>query len=283
MFHAHSAAVRSGSLSRQVGAVIASRRAELLSAGCNDAPRAAGGLYWSVDPDVFRDIERGIDSSDEHKKEMVEQLLEIIRKWLDTQDGKMAAPVLEAIRKCVPTGEQTTRNALSLLKGTRLMDLIEFGRAVHAEAEAILAVGRSGVSTVGKDLYTTTFPCHDCAKLIIAAGISRVVYIEPYPKSLALKLNADAIDAEGFSRRLKRGYAQPVKFSPFVGVGPRRYLDFFSLTTSTGSRTERKKDGRFVQWSPKRASPRLPMLPTSYLEREDIAIKQMKKFPEKPI
>ena len=88
--------------------------------------------------------------------------------------------------------------------------------------------------------------------------------------------------AEGVSRSRKKGYAQAVKFTPFVGVGPRRYLDFFSLTTSTGSRIARKvKDGRLVEWVAEKSRPRLPMLPTSYLEREDFAIREMKKFPDK--
>lgn len=72
------------------------------------------------------------------------------------------------------------------------MNVIEFGRDAHAEMEAILAA-RAGISVKGRDLYSTTFPCHNCAKLIISAGINRVVYIEPYPKSLAIELHGDSI------------------------------------------------------------------------------------------
>ena len=69
------------------------------------------------------------------------------------------------------------------------MDLIEFSRTVHAEMAAIVDAARRGVSVQDCNLYTTTFPCHECAKHIVAAGIRRVVYIEPYPKSQALSLH----------------------------------------------------------------------------------------------
>ena len=53
-------------------------------------------------------------------------------------------------------------------------------RTVHAESNAIVFSARYGVSTMGTTLYTTMSPCLECAKLIINAGISRVVYDEPY-------------------------------------------------------------------------------------------------------
>lgn len=53
-------------------------------------------------------------------------------------------------------------------------------RTVHAEANAIGYAARAGSSTDGATLYTTHGPCVDCAKLIINAGISRVVYDNPY-------------------------------------------------------------------------------------------------------
>jgi hypothetical protein len=138
--------------------------------------------------------------------------------------------------------------------------------------EAILSAARLGISIKGKNLYSTTFPCHNCAKLIVVGGISRVFYIEPYPKSLAMELHSDAISfgdrAPGDEKRDKKA-ARKVLFQPFVGVGPRRYLDFFSLTTSTGSLVKRKEDdGRPIEWNPKTALPRNPLLPLSYLERE---------------
>ena len=51
---------------------------------------------------------------------------------------------------------------------------------LHAEANAITKVARSGNSSLGATLYVTASPCMECAKLIIQAGISRVVYLEEY-------------------------------------------------------------------------------------------------------
>ncbi len=51
---------------------------------------------------------------------------------------------------------------------------------LHAEANAITKVAKSGNSSLGATLYVTASPCLECAKLIIQAGISRVVYQEEY-------------------------------------------------------------------------------------------------------
>lgn len=65
-------------------------------------------------------------------------------------------------------------------------DLREMGgrqscvRTVHAESNAVAQAARSGVSIEGATLYVTACPCLDCAKLVINAGIIRVVYGEFY-------------------------------------------------------------------------------------------------------
>ncbi len=51
---------------------------------------------------------------------------------------------------------------------------------LHAEANAITKIARSGNSSAGATMYVTAAPCIECAKLIIQAGISRVVYSEQY-------------------------------------------------------------------------------------------------------
>src|SRR5574344_639826 len=51
---------------------------------------------------------------------------------------------------------------------------------LHAEANAISKIAKSGNSSNGATLYVTTPPCIECAKLIIQAGIKKVVYAEPY-------------------------------------------------------------------------------------------------------
>ena len=54
------------------------------------------------------------------------------------------------------------------------------GYVLHAEANAITKIAKSGNSSDGATLYVTTAPCLECAKLIIQSGIKRVVYSEKY-------------------------------------------------------------------------------------------------------
>ena len=59
---------------------------------------------------------------------------------------------------------------------------------LHAEANAITKVARSNNSSEGATLYVTSSPCIECAKLIIQAGIKRVVYADSYRLSDGLEL-----------------------------------------------------------------------------------------------
>ena len=59
---------------------------------------------------------------------------------------------------------------------------------LHAEANAITKIARSNNSSEGATLYVTASPCIECAKLIIQAGIKRVVYSEKYRLEDGLEL-----------------------------------------------------------------------------------------------
>ncbi len=59
---------------------------------------------------------------------------------------------------------------------------------LHAEANAITKVAKSANSSEGATLYITSSPCIECAKLIIQAGIRRVVYCDPYHSDDGLEL-----------------------------------------------------------------------------------------------
>jgi deoxycytidylate deaminase len=246
MSHAYSASLRSGQLSRQVGAAIRSAKGDIIALGCNDVPAAGGGLYWPGPTDA-RDIVKGFDSNDLQQKEIVSDVLKRLSVGMDLK---------EALRK---------------LKGSRLMDITEYGRAVHAEMDAILTCSRIGVSTLGGTVFTTTFPCHNCTRHIIAAGLDRVVYIEPYPKSLASKLHKDAIELPGTPAFKRRDGRKRIPFEPFVGIGPRRFDELFSMKMSSGYTLKRKIDGAIVQWKRNQNGPRIQMLPTSYIQREKVA------------
>ncbi|HIT39423.1 MAG TPA: dCMP deaminase family protein [Candidatus Caccoplasma intestinavium] len=63
---------------------------------------------------------------------------------------------------------------------------------LHAEANAITKIARSGNSSEGATLYVTTSPCIECSKLIIQAGITRVVFSEHYRLNDGIELLKEA-------------------------------------------------------------------------------------------
>ncbi len=68
----------------------------------------------------------------------------------------------------------------------------ELCRGIHAEQNAIVQAATSGVDIRGATLYCTNQPCILCTKLLIGAGIIRVVVAEGYPDSLARDLLKEA-------------------------------------------------------------------------------------------
>ncbi|KAF0218937.1 MAG: dCMP [Geobacteraceae bacterium] len=64
----------------------------------------------------------------------------------------------------------------------------ELCRGLHAEQNAIIQAAKHGTNIDGSTLYCTTMPCVICAKMIINAGISRIVYEEGYADQLAAEM-----------------------------------------------------------------------------------------------
>jgi deoxycytidylate deaminase len=214
MYASASAARNSACLSRQVGAAVTSSGGELLAVGWNDVPQPGGGLYGKPPVNVIYSgrvvgdqrcfSQTGMKChNDEEKKKIANLLADLLAKeGVVAEDKKGLAA--EAIAK------------------SRVKDLIEFSRAVHAEMHAILTAGRvAGEKIVGGKIFVTTYPCHACARHIVAAGISEIHYIEPYRKSLATKLHDDALTEAARDAQSK------VVLLQFDGVAPRRFIDFF--------------------------------------------------------
>lgn len=254
MFLAYAASLRSADLSRQVGAVILSSRGEVVATGANDVPKAGGGQYQAFSAadttsDDDRDYVRALDPNAAKREELVSQIV----KFASDLSGK--------------TEEETAELAQIQLGSTTLFAITEFGRAVHAEMEALITCARTGVSPVGGTLYSTTFPCHNCAKHIVDAGIKRVVFVEPYPKSQALQLHSDSVVLGPVSNLSEE---KRVIFEPFVGISARHYFDLFSLTLSSGYPLKRKKpkSTEKADWPGTNVAPRLGIPINSYIERE---------------
>ena len=95
--------------------------------------------------------------------------------------GYNGAP--SGVKSCVERGE-CLRRKLNIPSGTKH----ELCYAIHAEQNAIIQAARTGVEIEGSTIYCTHQPCVICAKMIVNAGISRVVYGEGYPDEFALEM-----------------------------------------------------------------------------------------------
>jgi dCMP deaminase len=65
-------------------------------------------------------------------------------------------------------------------------------RATHAEANAVVQAALHGVSLHDATAYCTHQPCVNCSKLLISAGVVRIVYEQAYPDAVASRLLAEA-------------------------------------------------------------------------------------------
>jgi len=248
---AGSAALRSADLSRQVGAVIWRTPGEVISIGCNEVPAFGGGFYWPNHGNDHRDFVIGFDSSTRFKDQIVKQVIDRLY-----HEGFFNADLLkQPVDKLAE--QMLSLESRGIFAGTQIFDLLEFGRPVHAEMAAISDAARRGIAIEQSTLFSTTFPCHMCARHIISSGIKRVVYIYPYPKSRVKELYGDSVCVEG-----EGNDGSKVDFVPFVGVSPRRYAEFFEAL-------ERKDaKGNAKEWQPAKSEPRVKRLVYTYIELE---------------
>jgi deoxycytidylate deaminase len=261
MYAAYCAGLRSACLSRQVGASIATPTGEVIATGCNDVPKSGGGLYTaSFEGADMRCVhkEGQICSNDLHKSHLKDEIGTIIDAALKQAAASAGQPI------------NLDRTSLldSIYTNTRLKDLIEFSRSVHAEMDAIVSLARiGGAGLQGAVLYTTTFPCHSCARHIVAAGISRVFYMEPYEKSLAKDLHSDAIAFEIEATNDK--VPKKVEFLHFEGVAPRQFHNMFRATG--------RKDGsgKFVPIRVQQADKAVPEYLDNYQDFEAKAVQHL--------
>jgi cytidine deaminase len=227
MFLAYMSSLRSADLSRQVGSAITNQHHDIIAMGANDVPQYGGGHYWPDTPYIVydtgnknnhlfedqRDYTLGVDKNSEEKDNIIYDIITSLKTAVT---------------------DVSTDKLYELINKTKLADITEYGRAVHAEMSALMTAARNGVKVNKATMYCTTYPCHNCAKHIVAAGLDKVFYIEPYPKSKAIELHKDSITDTEFSDNHK------VKFEAFSGIGPKRYQDLFSMKLGDGQPIIRK-------------------------------------------
>lgn len=209
MYQAVSAAVNSACLSRQVGAAITNKHGRVISTGWNDVPKYGGNLYTNDTEDDFRCYcFEDKECANTRKKDQI------------------ADEIVNALEKEALISSYQRINVKEVLLKNGIKSLIEFARSIHAEMHAIiLGAQQTGTQMIDGKLYCTTYPCHNCARHIIVAGIKEVYYIEPYKKSLGTELHSDAInneDQDGES-------TNKLKILMYEGVAPKRYIDFYKM------------------------------------------------------
>ena len=216
MMHAHVARLRSGDVSRQVGACLVDEDGNLLATGFNEVPKAGGGFYdnhVSVAQD-FRDWMSGRNPSMDAKRQIFQEIL----AYLQHQKN---IPIPKVFFE-----EGTLKEILQELKEhTSFMDILEYSRNIHAEMSALIGALNTGRPLKGARLHTTTFPCHKCTKHLVGAGITGVSYLDPFSKSRALELFEDTITCDPHLIGEHR-----VVFEQFVGIPPKRY-SLFEVST----------------------------------------------------
>ncbi len=224
MYHAFTAGLRSAEMGRQVGAAIVSPDGDVIAVGTNEVPAGTGGLYWSPDQPDGRDFAQQppLDSNTVWQRRISRELVVAMAKsgWLNKRrvsklpDGEF------------DIDEERLDTFLTDVAGTRFADITEFGRAVHAEMDALTTAARRGRSIDGCTAVVTTTPCHGCARHLIASGIRRVVFIHPYEKSLARDLHEDALLLEP---ETPGPVEDKVVFEQYIGVAPRCYPQYFDF------------------------------------------------------
>lgn len=251
MYAAASAAANSACLSRQVGAAVTTSGGEIISTGWNDVPRKGGGLYCSNPQDFDGENDKRCWNKDGGKC------------FNDDEKTLFADQLMESLHKFIPS-EKINGARLAIESFSKLRGLIEFSRSIHAEMHAILNAGKiAGQTIVDGKLFVTTYPCHSCARHIVAAGIVEVYYIEPYRKSLAIKLHGDAISE-------RETDTEKVRLLPFDGVAPGRYLDLFKVRPDS-----RKLKGRMIKVAPKDAMPRLEKSMQAFPQLEGLVVRSL--------
>jgi len=198
MNNAYWTSLRSKCLSRRVGAVIVfqdstTRQFYVLAAGHNHVP---AGLKDCVE-------EYGECYRDKKRREAYEKIKYCPACGSETSDGRCSNAACGY--------SSADRDLLEPFSYSRGLDVCPI---VHAEESAILQVSLLGGPALrGSIMFTTTFPCPLCAKMIIESGIREVVYVEAYPMKEAVEMLEQA----------------EVQSTRFEGVKAQAFFKLFSV------------------------------------------------------
>jgi len=251
MFCAQAEAYRSLDLDRQVGAVIVNSENELVASGFNDVNKVGGGHFEHHDHPMQPEEATQLDHRD------FTQQHDFNHTYLDQIARNIA-------RKLGLGGKD------ELTLRDQITGITEFKRSTHAEMSAILDAARRGVSVKDCTIYVNFYPCHNCAKHIIASGIRKIVFIHPYTKSKAREMYSGMIKHGLFAKEDAK--SDVVIFEPFLGVSPNRFM--LAFANDKDGRLERengRENGKIQHWEINHSSiPRnlIGRQPHSYISSE---------------
>lgn len=178
MAAAYTSGRRSKCIKRKVGAVITDKYDRIISSGFNGVPRSLKECISNTG-ECYRDIER-------------ERLASEISNELSFSDTELAKNTIK-----------------------QKVKLLEKCRALHGEENAIMSLVGRGVDLTDSTIYVTTYPCNLCANKIVQAGISKVIYFEPYPVEEAKQIFKDAnVETESFEGVTFRAFFKFFKYEP---------------------------------------------------------------------
>jgi deoxycytidylate deaminase len=198
MTQAYTLSLRSSCISRQVGAVI-TKDGSIIGGGWNDVAKNQVGCGDMVRKDYEQIMSNAMPFVP------VKEVDDVVKIILEGDDER--AFCFKDVYTKYKENKLNIKEYKSAIKG------LQYCRALHAEENAIIQVSKlGGISIINATLYTTSFPCELCAKKIYQAGISRVVYTEPYPSVSEVIINS------GF---------RFIKLDQFEGVKPHSFYRLF--------------------------------------------------------
>jgi deoxycytidylate deaminase/dephospho-CoA kinase len=209
MAQAYEASLRSTCCKRKVGAVIVKEeftekesRSYVVATGYNEAPL-----------NIASCVDRGGKGSPEYcyKDDKAGRVLKKEYKYCPQCGKKLKFPEEFDVPFICPNCD--ARLGRDFIPG-RMLDLCV---ALHAEEAAVLQASKFGGTQIdGSTLYTTTFPCPLCAKMLTHAGVEKVIFSEPYPEDEAVNfLDEAGVESELFEGVKGRAYHRLFEPPPY--------------------------------------------------------------------
>jgi len=209
---AYSMSLNSTCISRQVGAVII-KDSYIVGAGWNDTGGGRLGCVYRLRRDVAATTNENFPICSPKQYDLFKKI--IAEESQDLDHSFCYKDEMGQLQKRIGRAEGNLDDSCEQFLETLEMRSLQYCRALHAEENAILQTAAIGGTRLqGATLYTTTFPCELCAKKILQIGIRKIVYCEPYPKSVSIDV---------FFKETTR----KVELRPFEGVKSPSFFRLF--------------------------------------------------------